>query len=146
VIFRAEPEQHELEPRSEKEVAQRNAPTVQAQRRRRRKLTLQKRLLMAGIGLLVGLTVWALLSGRSQAPGRSQDARQTPMEASEQALLPVEETDAPDAPAKVDIEDLTPDEASEPGRRSSTKANKERPARRKGTKKSTDSNVRDFGF
>lgn len=144
-------QEQEQEPksRSDTEAAQRRAPTVQAQHRRRRKLTLQKRLLMAAIGLLAGLTIWALVSDRAKAPATEAAVQPESVEVIETEALPAEVIDVPSRPAKLDIEDLTPAEAAEAAESTAgkrKKPSKPRPAPRKAKKKANDKDVRDFGF
>jgi serine/threonine-protein kinase len=142
----ADPDQ-ERRARSDTEAAQRSAPTVQAKHRRRRRLTLQKRLLLAGVGLSLGLAVWTLVSNRSEAPTAGDAPRADVVDRIEPG---VDKAAEQVRPAKVDIEDLSPAETSEPARRDAledgAKRKRSRPAPPKATKKNKDSDVRDFGF
>lgn len=137
--------------KSNTEAAQRSAPTVQAKHKRQKTLTLQKRLLMAAIGVLIGLTVWALLS-RSGAPTPKAGEEQI-ADLEEVAPVPIEEAPDPAVPAKVDIEDLSPAEIAEPARSKAPKWKSKpksksfrRPVQRKQSEKPKDPNTRDFGF
>ncbi len=152
IVTDSDPEQDE-HPRSDTEVAQRSAPTVQAKHRRERRLTLHKRLFLAGIGLLLGLAAWGLASRGGEAPLVSDSSEAAIADLPQDEVVQAETRDESAIPAKLDIEDLSPTETGEPAgpkaaKRAQTKAKKKTksrtPAPKPGKKKSSD--VRDFGF
>jgi serine/threonine-protein kinase len=155
VVTARDPEAlEESRPRSDTEAAQRSAPTVQAQHRRRRQLTLKKRLLLLGLGLAVGLVVWALVSNRSESAKMGDAPRDQVADVVEPEALAGRETAEKVQPAKVHIEDLSPAETSESAPKKAQRNNpqrskaqgKPRPASASPTKKPRDSDARDFGF
>jgi hypothetical protein len=147
----SEPDEH---PRSDTEVAQRSAPTVQAKFRRQRRLTLHKRLILAALGLVLGLAAWALVSRHSAEPPTSDASEAQVVDQPRAEVVEAKTIDDESAvPAKLDIEDLSPTEAGEParpkrvkpGQAKAKKKTQAHPTSPKPAKKKS-SDVRDFGF